>query len=70
MITDLSAMYLICYDCFVVISKNEILDMQMSHRQLVLFVTYANCNDGLLQQKKEMMDTQISTHIFQCVTDN
>ena len=45
------AMYLICSDCFVVISTNEILDMQMSHRQLLWFVTYFNCNEGLLQQQ-------------------
>ena len=44
-------MQLICSDCFVVTSTNEILDMQMSHRQLLWFVTYFNCNEGLLQQQ-------------------
>ena len=36
-------MQLICSDCFVVTSTNEILDMQMSHRQLLLVVTYFIC---------------------------
>ena len=36
-------MYLKCSDYFVFISTNEILDIQMSHRQLLWFVTYLNC---------------------------
>ena len=36
-------MYLKCSDYFVFISTNEILDIQMSHRQLLWFVTYFNC---------------------------
>ena len=37
-------MYLKCSDYFVFISTNEILDIQMSHRQLLWFVTYFKCN--------------------------
>ena len=36
-------MYLKCFDYFVFISTNEIWDIQMSHRQLLWFVTYLNC---------------------------
>ena len=36
-------MQLKCSDYFVFIATNEILDIQMSHRQLLLFVTYFIC---------------------------
>ena len=36
-------MYLKCSDYFVFMSTNEILDIQMSHRQVLWFVTYFNC---------------------------
>ena len=43
-------MYLKCFDYFVFISTNEILDIQMSHRQLLWFVTYLNCFATRCQQ--------------------
>ena len=80
------AMYLICSHHFVVISTNEILDMQMYHRQLFWFETYFNCICYMLPSLYIVITAlsqctwnvpitlflyqQMKYWIYRCLTDN